>query len=230
MDLAQDHGRASLDDRGFFRGDFGETVAELGHVIEGHPRHRRDPGWRNDVGGVEAPAEADFQHGQVDLGLAKGEECGQRGHLEERQIRGAVHDGVEQRHEHAVLDRLPGDVDTLRKTAQVRRRVEPDAASAGARHRRDERRDRAFAVGAGDVNGLEALLRITEAGAGGLHPLEAELLPTRNEPVQALERTFEIRHARSLPRWLSNVASTPRSSRRGTTASTIPCASKNSER
>ena len=65
--LGEDERNAGLQDSGFFAGDFLQGMAEEILVVEidaGDDGY----GWRKDVGGVEAAAEADFEDAEFDAG------------------------------------------------------------------------------------------------------------------------------------------------------------------
>ena len=82
--LAADHAAdAVLEDAGLLGGDLGQGLAEVLLVVDGDGGDDGEAGAVDDVGGVEAAAEADLEQGEVGRGLAHGEEGGGGGDLEE---------------------------------------------------------------------------------------------------------------------------------------------------
>ena len=69
----RDQGASSPEDAGFFAGDFGDGRAEVVLVVEGDVGDDGEEG-RDDVGGVETAAEADFEDGDVEVLLGEVEE------------------------------------------------------------------------------------------------------------------------------------------------------------
>ena len=82
---AGDDGDAGLDDAGFFAGDRCQRVAELLRVVEADAGDDADVRLA-DVGRVEPAAEADFEHGSVDIGLREVQKGHRGGDFE---VRGA---------------------------------------------------------------------------------------------------------------------------------------------
>ena len=118
----------------------------------------------HDVGGVEPAAEADLEHRDVDAGAAEQLE-GDRGRdFEERRLRLAArrrrsrpsiaraHVGDRRDQRVARSTGRPSIDEPLGEIDQVRRGVARRAVAGGAQRRVDHRRDRALAVGAGDVD------------------------------------------------------------------------------
>src|SRR5260370_28304531 len=62
--LGKNERHTGLEDSGFLAGDFGEGVAEEVFVVEIDTRDDRDDR-RKDIGGIEATAEADLEHAEV---------------------------------------------------------------------------------------------------------------------------------------------------------------------
>ena len=141
----------------------------------------------DDVGGVAAAAETDFQDAQV------GRRCGEQvegggGDDLEHGDRGAVVDLFDALHrgdQAVVRHQFAGDADAFVEAHQMRRGVDMHAQAGGLGHRPDERAGAAFAVGAGDVDDRrQALLGMVQAAQQGVQPVEAEV----DQPgMQALE-------------------------------------------
>ena len=83
--LRRDHGRhAGAEDAGLFGGDLFDRVAEKLHVIHRDRRHDARERTVNHIGGVEPPAEADFEQ-QIVGGMPREQHEGRRGlDLEQR--------------------------------------------------------------------------------------------------------------------------------------------------
>jgi hypothetical protein len=82
-------------------------------------------------------------------------------------------------------DLATGDANPLGKAGEMRRRVQAHAIPGGAKDRVQHGGHRAFAVGAGDVHGGEALVRVPEVPQREHYALELEIHATgRLEAVQ----------------------------------------------
>ena len=162
-------------------------------MIERDARDRGGGGARDDVGRVEASADADLHDGEVDPRLAEGEERRERRRLEEGEIRPGVERAREQLGEPRVAHRLAVDADALGEPAEVRRGVEARLHARRARDRLDHRADAALAVGPGDVHHAKAALGVPGALAGGAHRLEPEPHAERDAGVERGERVLKRR-------------------------------------
>ncbi len=166
----------------FSRGDRGAGRAENLGVLEPDVGHDGDLAV-DDVGGIEPAAEAHLDHRPADAGLAKDDEGRERQEIEPGGLRrgrplasgGLV--GVERTGQPAG-QRLRIDVSALETYAlghalDMGRAVAADAQARASQRRLDQRRDRALALGARDMNRAEGLLRIAEPRgeiARGLEP------------------------------------------------------------
>ena len=158
----QHHRHALFDDTRFFAGDLGQGVAQQEHVVirkRGDHRHLR----RDHVGGVQAPAQAHLDQRRVTALARKVQESQRGGDLEGGQAR----DGrdlrlkfLHQRHQLGMRDQLAVDLDALGVIIQVRRGVQAHPVALGLQRAGAQRRDRAFALGAGHVNRTELGLRV----------------------------------------------------------------------
>jgi hypothetical protein len=156
-------------------------------VIEGDPGDRGDR--RVDGGGgVEPSAQADLE--DRDRGRGRGQDLEpDRGDLlEEGQVvaTGCGDPGVGLDHR-GLVGQAPVDGEALAQAGQVRRGVDPDPGAGGPRHRRDQGRRRALAVGAADMDDrAQAALGVIERGEDRAHAVEAEHDPgpTRREQAR----------------------------------------------
>ena len=157
---------AGFDDAGLLLRDLFQRVTEDRGVLETDVGD--DGGLRrgNDVGGVKLAAHADLQHHDVAVHGFKKEhaECGHQ--LKFRGMYGEGIGGFEhtlcQRDKHLIRDHFAVDLHSLVKAVKVRRGKQSRAVAGGVQDRGENRRGRAFAVRAGDMNELERLLRIAE--------------------------------------------------------------------
>ncbi len=135
--LPQDHGPGGgqlrsngqrhplLDDPGLFEGDLLDAVAQVLLVVVGDGGDDADGGLADHVGGVQPPAEPDFQQQQVGATgirlLREGEEGGGGGDLEEGDGLAAVRllANLQQRGEPLLGDQAAGKADALVKAHQV---------------------------------------------------------------------------------------------------------------
>ena len=174
-----------LEDTGLLGGDGSDRRAEDGHVVEsdlGDDRGQR----RDDVGGVVPSAEAGLPCDEVDLGFGEPEQGEDGGELEEGGFqlrRSRLHGGAKlgrQAGEGFVGNGSSIDADAFVESDEVGGGVEADATAGGAMDGVQHGADRAFAIGAGDVDEAEGFVGIADqAGemARGLQSgLEAELL------------------------------------------------------
>ena len=178
-----DDGSLAFDDAGLFGSDGFNAGAQPRFMIEIDGRDHAHDG-RDRVGGVEPAAEPDFDDGDFDLRTPEQLERHRRGDLEEGRLHleaavGAqafdgvaqVRDGGEER---VPLHGPAVDDEPLRKVDQMRRGVPRRPMSGGAQRGVHHRRDRALAVGAGDVHRSEAALGVAEPGDERGNVAEAE--------------------------------------------------------
>ncbi len=156
-------------------------------------KHRLD-----DVGRIQASAEADFEHRDIDFFGGKLQKSHRGDGLEEAggtgqaafgdQFFRRVDDGFEPLAEIVVgnqgVGNLMGGIRCSRQylhalvhAHQVRRRIEAGAQAGGAEDRSERGGGRALAVGARDEDGTELLLRIAQRSHEGAHLGQFELAP-----------------------------------------------------
>ena len=141
----------------------------------------------HDVGGVQPAAEPHFEDGDVHAGAAKQLEGHGRRDFEKRRLRlqrparrrrrplrDVGDDGGDER---VLGDRTAVDDEALGEVDEVGRRVARRSMAGRAQRRIDHRRDRSFAVGAGDVHRAECALGMAEARDDRRDVVEAELDP-----------------------------------------------------
>ncbi|OQC21953.1 MAG: hypothetical protein BWX70_03198 [Verrucomicrobia bacterium ADurb.Bin070] len=166
-----DHRAAGLDDAGLLGRDLLDGVAQPITVIQPDARDHRDQR-RDDVGRVEPSAQPGFQHGQPDTRLAEKDERDGGEAFKEGGFRSVR---LHFQREHGLLDLAGGglqhgifDRGTIEQVAlvdahQMRRGVAGDRIAGGAQDGFAERGDRAFAVGAGDMDDRQVALGVAEA-------------------------------------------------------------------
>ena len=171
-------------------------------------RDRRDHARQrmvDDVGGVEAAAQADFQQQHVGRVAREQHECRRRLDLEHGDRRFAIEAfalaervgklGV--RNQHAAP--RPADPESFVDAHQVGRGVGMDALAGRLEDRAHERDGRAFAVGAGDVDdGRHTPLRVAEAVQDPPHAVERQIDPLRMQRQQPRHDGVDGRHGRRL--------------------------------
>ncbi len=202
----------------------------------------------NDVGRVEPPPETYLDDRKLDAETSEKMKRGDRRGLEERELRTAIEHLLDGRKQQIIVDGLAVDLNALVEPRKVRGRVEARPHARLERHRRGHRRHAPLSVRARDVQAREAPLGMTERRDRGADPLETEQCSARREPVEPLEhRAGRRRHGPcrgsrwwaapfvgpawlAVPRCAMSVASVAFISGRPTMRSTMPCASKNSER
>ena len=179
-EAAEDDGDIGFDDAGFFAGDFFEGVAEEFLVVEGDGGDDGELG-EDDVGGVEAAAEADFDEGDVHFFAGEVEE-GDGGHeLEE----GGEVVGVECGEGFAMglefgnvgADFVGGeglavDLDAFAEEDEVGGSIHAGGATGAAVDGLEYGADRALAVSAGDVDDGAGEFGVAEAGGEQLEAVD----------------------------------------------------------
>ena len=171
-------GNAGLGDAGLVARDLLERLAQDIGMVEadvGDDRNIR----RDEVRPVERTADADLDHGDVDLrdleGNKREREQGlvvrRPPHLARRRFDCRAH-----RFQHAgelfFGERPPVDARTFRHRGEMRFGVQPRSLSRGGQRRGEHRRSRAFAARAADVQGPVPQLRLAEMPQQRGHPLE----------------------------------------------------------
>lgn len=174
-----------LEDAGLLGGDGSDGRTEHRHVVESDLRD--DRGERgDDVGGVEASAEAGLPNDQIHPGFGEPEQGEDGGELEEggfelrrRGLDGSAESGC-QASEGFVGNGGSVDADAFVEPDEVGGGVESDASTGGAVDGVEHGADGTLAVGARDMDEMEGFVRIAdqagEATRGFQSGLEAELL------------------------------------------------------
>src|SRR5439155_6331264 len=184
-----------------------------------------------------SPAQAHFDYGDVHAPRREVRQGDRGGRLEEAGIEALDFRLQEARPlgERLLADRHAVHLDALADRDQVGRRVQPDPEAAGPQLRRHEGAGGPFAVGPRYVHGGEMPLGMTQHAQEPLGRSEApfDAAPlSREEKAAGVLEGQQAQSAASAgcrpPMWRSNWAVVSRSSLRGTTASTIPCSSRNS--
>ena len=136
------------------------------------------------MGGVESPAEADFDHRNIDTGLGQPAERDRRQQFELRRLAVAPGDAIGQR-QHLAGDAGEGlrinrhaiDLESLAIRDQVRLGSRAGPVSAGLQRRADERQDTALAVGAPDQCSAKGPLRMAESCQQGARTRKPQVNP-----------------------------------------------------
>ena len=189
-----------FEDARLFRRDRLQRRTEVLGVVQRDVRDHADAEIE-DVGRVETPAQANLADQQVDAGARKvvkggtGQdlELGRRAEL----CRNFVNDGLklgEKGREVILRDRPLVNLDPLGVRNEVGLRHQADAIAGRLQDAGQHGADRALAVGAGDVDPLEQVLRIPERVQQGVGPLQSELDAEATERGQVVER-FLVVHA-----------------------------------
>ncbi len=158
---ADDDVHARLDDACLLEGDRLDRIAQVLLVVQ---PDRRDCADRRceDVGGVVTSPHTHLDHRDLDVGATKKLEGDGRCRFKERRVDRQLARGPQSVRalEHVacdesqgvLVDRLRTDDEALSKVGQVRGRVAGRAEARGGEGGVNHRRDRAFAIGAGNVN------------------------------------------------------------------------------
>ena len=152
--LGQHHQvNAPLGDPRFLCGDFDQRLPEELLVIDAEGGDAGCDGLLDDIGRVEASAEADLDYRRVGGCPRKGEEGDGGRDLEEAglDIVARVENLGEQSRKLRILDQFAGDADALVEADEVRAGEGVDRAAARLQCGAQESAGRAFAVGACDV-------------------------------------------------------------------------------
>ncbi len=174
IDLAEHQRFPRPRDAGLFRTDRFAVGAEPVGVVDVHGGDDRHIGI-DQVHRIQPAAEADFQHGQVQLGLLEQPQRRQRAVLEVGQ-RGVAARGLHCRegtHQVGIAGLFAVDAYAFVVAQQVRRGVAAHAPAGGTRDRLDEGDSRALAVGAADGDDVLGRLGQAHARCHGAHPFQA---------------------------------------------------------
>jgi hypothetical protein len=190
---SRDQRAAGTCDRGLLRRDVGDRAAEDRHVVEIHRDDGADQRLRC-VRRIEAAAEADLEHRDVDTCLPEGEKSGGRHDLEERRMgrepsvtKPRLAGGAHSRETPVELGRTgvdAADPDPLVRTHEVRGRVQAGSHAVRFQHGIDHRRNGALAVRAADERRREAPFRMIEKGEQRASTAQAELDAVGLEAVE----------------------------------------------
>ncbi len=175
-----DGGHPGLQDAGLLAGDGGECAAELVLVVERDGRDDRQRRPRDDIGGIEAAAEAHLQDHRIGRVLGESLKGGRCRDLEEGD--GVAGVGALGAREHidelgladgACLAVGTGELDALAEAHQMRRGVDVHALSRRLQHGLQISDGGALAVGAGDVDdGRQTRFRIAQLAQQSLDAAE----------------------------------------------------------
>lgn len=169
-----------FDDAGFFAGDFGEGVAEPFLVVVLDVGDDAGEGG-DDVGGVEAAAEAGFPNDDVAFLFGEPNEGHDGDDFEEGGVIAFGKLGEEFAHEgdeagdFGFGDELAIDLDAFGEGDEVRRGVEAGFVAGVAVDRFEHGAGGAFAIGAGDVDEFEFVLRVANSACEQEGAFEAGL-------------------------------------------------------
>ena len=161
--LPYHNGHAGFDDAGFLARDERQGVAEELRVVETYVGDDAEVG-RDDIGAVETATHAHLDDSHINLLSGEIVEGKPHGHLEEAELE-ALHIVFMELNETGYLFlRYHGtiDADALTKIDEVRRGVEPHFVASLHEDGGQHVGHRAFAVGAGHVDGTEAALGVAE--------------------------------------------------------------------
>ena len=197
-----DEGAAGAEDATLFAGDVGDGGAEIVGVVDRDVGEDGKDGV-DDVGGVEAATETDLKDGDLGVMFSDMEEGdGSEGLKEAGRVRelaggdealGGVIDEEVEAGEVVVGDFgegviWPAELDALVDAAQVRGGIERGAVAGGGEDAGEGSGGGAFAVGAGDQDAGEAVLRVAESGAEGAHVGEVEFAARWGQLADAIGR------------------------------------------
>ena len=202
--LLRNNGRhPSAQNAGFLGRDLRQRGAELLGMVERDGRDDVEHRAVDDVGRIEAAAEADLEQQHVGGVLGKGKEGGRRGDLELGDVVAAVgglcaRQYIDQR---LFTDRCrpaarAGKLDTLVKAHEMRRRIDVHARAGGFDDRFQVGGDGALAVGAGNVHDRRQLLvRIAQLAEQPLDTAERQVDQLRVQQLHLGEELGARRHA-----------------------------------
>ena len=151
------------------------------------------------VRGVEAAAEAGLQHDDLTALPLEPEHGGGRDQFKFRRM--LVHsfrlaaDGFNAADEIVVSDLLAVDLHAFGKTVQIRGSIQSGPISGGAQHGGKHRRTAALAVGPGDMNESQLLLRVAELFKKRADAAKRGLGAEPVRPVEISKSLFVFHHA-----------------------------------
>ena len=197
----RDHNAVLPNDACLLARDFGQGIAEILLMIE---RDIGDDGDHrfDDIGGVEPPTHAHFQHRDLDRNTGEIFEGHHRQHLEEAGVPGqlaSTHqvlrsalDAIVHFAELRVGDGLAVNANPLVDANQVRRTVERGPVSGDAQDRGKHRSGRAFAVGSRNQHAGETPLGMAEGVQHLAHIGQVELV--RRRAGELVPQRVELLH------------------------------------
>lgn len=179
--LRDRHARhARLHDPGLFARDLCERVAQDLRVLELDRRDRRNLG-RDHVGRVQAPAQPNLDHANVDRLVREIAEAHRGGQFKERgraefplQSRRGLGDAVQVHAEVRRRHLARADAETLAQVDQVGAGVEPHRVAAPREGGGCHLAGAPLALRARDVDQLQPLMRVAQRLEQGGHPVERE--------------------------------------------------------
>ncbi len=180
---------------GFFPRDVERAVTEKCLMIDAEMGDAAYQWARDSIGRVEPPAEPYLDDAGVRRISGEGEKCSGGRRFEEAWADAVriVEHLFEERREHLVVDELAGDPNPFIEAHEMRTRVDVRGHSGGLCRRSQECTDRAFAVGAGDVNdGRQIVLRITEAVEKRGYTFEPKRVTAGRKRRQTIELALDF--------------------------------------
>ena len=185
-----DRGHPGFQDARLLERDFLQRVPQELHVIDGDGRDHGELGPRDQVGGVEPPAQTRLQQQHVRRFARERQERRGGGDLEEGDGRLAVRRfaRLQKFNQVGFADRAAGQADAFVKAHQVGRGVGLHRGARRTQHGAQEGDHRALAVGPGDVDDRgQVRLRMAEAREQPLDAAERKVDQLGVQPGQAVE-------------------------------------------
>ena len=180
--LGEDRGHTALENTGFLDSDFFDRVAQKFRMIDRYRRDDRQCGPCDDIGRIDASAEADFQQKHVRRSLGKEQERRRRRDLEKRDrlrrhwLFAALKRRLQRRVRYQDAAAVTTDTDSLVEVDQMRRGVDVHALAGSFQHRAHEGDGRSLAVGPGDVDHRrQARFRMAKTCKKPLDPAERQI-------------------------------------------------------
>ena len=196
---AQHDGHAGLHDTRFFQRNLFDRIAKQLHVIHAHFGNDADGG-ADDIRRVKPPAEADFDHRDIDFFFFKAAEGKRRAQLELGDVHALffafLHRGPDAFHQCGQLFARNGfavQADALVIDLDIRRRVQSGLIPRRAEHTLGHRAARTLAVRSCDMHHRQTLLGIAELRHQGAHIFKAVFTAGRVHAVNFFD-CFLFRH------------------------------------
>ncbi len=190
--IAADGRPAAAIDMGFFEADFFTRVAQPVGVVQVDAGDDGDVGI-DDVDGIQASAQADFEHDRVQPRLREEAQNGQRGEfkIRQRHIAARGFDGLELRDEVLVGGDLAVDAGTLVEVDEVRRGVQAHLVASRKQDGLEHGTGGTFAVGAADHE-FDAGQRQLHAVRDLAHPVQPHVDRGGVDGLQVLQPIGQV--------------------------------------